>query len=377
MSDKNKQQTGNESEKNRTSRRTVLKAISAGSIFAGGNGVVSAAAADLEKVEVVLAEYKGEAQEVVEVPQEWRDNHLDCQSAFEKLEESFAHKKWVKVISRRNTDEEIEGMRKLDITIEVTDVATAESQIPDQIDGIDISIEEWTRPGPDDCDYSVFCVTGGTSLVTEKDDGSSSCCTSTCPIEVNGEEKLMSAAHCFTEYSTFEDEFCDVYLSGFIVEQGACDLASDFGHVDDVDLTRDIVSLEESSTSNHDGMDNTIEGETDRDITGHITESGVDILMSNDTIVYQRGRTTCTTSGEITSHDSADRCGDNFDRIVYSSNTTGGDSGGPHYHAPGGTGSDSLYILGPHRGGDSMGAAAHDINDELGWEFGINPTCSR
>ena len=216
-------------------------------------------------------------------------------------------------------------------------------------------------------------------MVVERDDSSSTCCTSTCPIEVNGEDKLMAAAHCFTQYSTTEDEFCNVNLNGHEVEQGACDLASHFGWVDDFDLTRDVVSIPESSASGHDGMDNTIEGETNREIAGHATKTQTEILMSNGTTVHQRGHASCTTTGVILSHDDfVQRCGESFYRIRYSTNVTGGDSGGPHYYRPGG--SDNLHILGPHRGrisGDAVGAAAYDINNELGWEFGINPTCSR
>lgn len=98
--------------------------------------------------------------------------------------------------------------------------------------------------------------------------------------------------------------------------------------------------------------------------------------MSNETTVYHRGKTNCTSSGKIVGHGNDQRCGKQFNQIEFNVDLGDGDSGGPNYHAPGG--SDSLQLLAPHRGGTPAdGAAAYEINAIHGWEFGITPQCSR
>ena len=126
-------------------RRNYLRFL--GGTVAGISLIPGLGAAESEElVEVVLAEYKGEPQEVGKVPQEWRDHALESRSVSEELRGDFGHNEWLKVISRRPSDKTIGDMRELDITVEVTDLGTAGKQIPDQIGDISIKIEDWVGP---------------------------------------------------------------------------------------------------------------------------------------------------------------------------------------------------------------------------------------
>lgn len=363
---------------NQTSRRSILKAISAGSIFVGASGLVSAGS-DEEYVEVTIAEYKGEPQETEEVPESWLNHNQESWVVADNLAEDYLQKGWCKEITRRPSNNRTGGMQEIEIAVKATDRRKARNQMPNRKRGFNIKIEEWEGPGQDECDFNVSCVAGGSTMRLRRiEDQSLRCLAATCPIEVGNQKHLLHCAHGFTTHGSFTASFCDINPFNQYVGQGSCSSDRYFGEVRNVDLARDVVTIRQNPNSTLQGMANTIEGELDRNIRGHITQVGVDILMSNNRIVYQRGRSTCTTNGLITAHGNRQRCGETFREIRFSTGTSGGDSGGPHYHAPGG--SDSLNILAPHRGrrGDwADGAAAYQMNAIHGWEFGITPQCSR
>jgi len=120
------------------------------------------------------------------------------------------------------------------------------------------------------------------------------------------------------------------------------------------------------------GLANTIRGATGN-LVGHVTEAGLDSLISSNETCYKRGRATCFESGRMTERGiSRTVCG--FTARHYTSSTmdrAGGDSGGPTFRY---NSEDNQEAISIHRGrhsDGSLGYACYRIADIHNYQFGL------
>lgn len=359
---------------NHVSRRATLQAIG-GFGTLGATGVLSSFSAT---VEIPIVEHGDETLATTTVPSLWHEQVQAVQNLRNRLHDRHTDASWYDYVSQSAADNGIEGLLEHQITVYATAPSEAQSQLPEEIEGITIEVEESRQRVADDhVDSSGNgetsqhdCVPGGSYL---HDNSSGSSWTATCIAERNGEYFLMTAAHPFGG--------CDDSLSGEDTYQGGSD-SEMVGETYTYNGDYDVALVDQTGDIN--GIDNSIVGESDP-VVGHVSESYCDLLISNGDTVHNAGVSTGTTQGvleEKVRTESLFCQRATVDFLKTSTNTGGGDSGAPHYWVNDENG--YIAMLGPHthhtmNSGThhrSFVPAAYAISDELNWNVGApHSTC--
>lgn len=365
------------------SRRRFLSHTGLAGASALGLAAVDARATTVDDtVEIVVVEHLGEALVTKEVPQGWYQAVQRSRTVRDVLVDRYQNEAWLGSIGRSAGSASIGGMAVPTITAYARDVATAERKLPSQIDGVTIDIAEHEdpvlnheTPGEqshcshlDWCNNNNYsCVPGGAYVVPQLNDGSKSCHSGTCIVTHNGAHRYMTCAHGFLDS-------CSDDISGNRLEQGSS--KQYVGTVTAYSAAQDWAVVSEAWNSQIGGFNNTIIGRSQR-VRGHVTQDGVDTLVSNSQTIYKYGARTCRTSGVVDEERQYTYCNWSEPFVLSTNNVEGGDSGSPHYifYEDGGTW--YLAIVGLLHGSTSTHAwcpAAYKISGDHGIGFGASTT---
>ena len=377
-------------------RRQMLGTIS-GSLIAGSTfSTVSGFEGITERIPMTI--HNGEVLEWKEVPREWNRHRKRSRLAVEKVKRKHAANEWVQSITRTSTDESIGQLQKFELIIRTENQEKANNEIPDQYHGIPIRFDQPKKFDADTGQDSSStqsscwwegddCVPGGSHIKPEKEDTTTNC-TSTSLVEIDGDPYMMSAAHCFTDINCRFEPYPNIFG-----HEMSLHTEDRIGDVEYYSMYQDWAVAPLANDAEVDGLDNSIEDES-RQVIGSTSQSGVDALVASSETVYKRGIATCIQSGEVEAVDSWNYC-DTFpysDFVILSAERAVGDSGGPYYRYFTFNNQPYISILGLHYGrADARtvtnypddwagGTAAYEIVDsmsDVGLSFGsLNNYCS-
>lgn len=351
-------------------RRRALK-IMGTSAGLSSIGIVTAGSSSDDTVQITIIETNDSHSENVtkEVPEDWYQFILRSREVASKLGSDLQSKKWFDGLTRASSSKEVAGKKVPRIEIESTNVGRAETSndVPESKDDVDIEVVESSdaQPYADICNGQEYdCIPGGSIIRTEKDDGTDiTRCSNTCQIQYNGEDHLMTAAHCFNA--------CDEDPIGYHLKHGE----EVVGEVVEYDAILDFAVVQPYSGVS---ISDSIISE-DYSIIGHYTKDGIEDLRDNGETVSHYGSTTCKTQGEVDgiSENWYASCGsDEFPRLT--THTDPGDSGGPHYKVSSTLDLvQGIGIICPLWGGSdihSWGGAGYRIAEDYDITFG-GSTC--
>lgn len=349
-------------------RRAVLKTIGTGAGFSA-IGVVNAGGSSDDTVEITTVETNSRYSQNVtkEVPSDWYHHVQRSRKAGQNLQRNLSKKSWFEGITRVQSSEKIAGKRVSQINVEASNPGEAKrsGNVPDKENGVAVNIVESSEPEPQACNTQSYdCVPGGAQVRTENTSGSYFYCSATCEVMYNGEDHIMTSAHCF-------HDSCSDDITGQKLKQGS----EVIGEVVEYDMGLDFAVIEPYSGVS---LDDSVIGE-DPSIIGHVTKDGIEDLQSSGETVYRYGRTTCRESGQV---DGITPCfAGSCNGCVEAPKTThyaeDGDSGGPHYQMVDDLLVTGIGIIGPHWGASdthSWAPAAYMIANEYDIQFG-GSTC--
>lgn len=119
---------------------------------------------------------KGEAIATKEVPTQWYNRVKKTRREQESLYNRYSDKPWLVSVNRKCGKEMIEGKPAHVLEVGVTDKSNISVEIPTEVNGIEVSVQEQTPPEPQSCDDACDCNTytyyeGGGMGDTEEQDG--------------------------------------------------------------------------------------------------------------------------------------------------------------------------------------------------------------
>lgn len=315
-----------------------------------------------EGVRLATVKHRGEVLEWKTVPKQWHQHETRVDTVAANLRQRYRTTEAVESVGLTSTDRTVAGRSVTCPVIYIDNSADAPS-VPSEVNGISIERRRMPNPQPDACynkDYDT--VPGGAKL---EDYNDASVFSATCPVtNSDGNERLMTCAHAF--------DWCDTDVVGDRLDQDG----QFVGLVENGSIRQDWATIPLDGNAEVSGFDPDL-AETDREVSGYVTRDGLKDLMSNDTTVYHRGKTTCETSGQVTDIEVPNKnCGGTAKEsssdyyVKTSAPTEGGDSGGPHYKKFNFNYDTKAAIIAPHYGGESIGCAAYRIHNVHGINFG-------
>jgi hypothetical protein len=362
--------------KNHASRRDTLKAAGAFSFL--GVGAFLTKSEDTVEIPIVVRD--GEALDTTRVPRNWHEHILNVRRVRSNLHNSYNDQSWYDYVAQAAADTQIKELYKHQIKVYVSDLSAARDALPDQIEGIPVSVEKSREKHIDDhlsstCDEETStynCVPGGAYLRNNAS-GSHTCWTSTCIVESSGSYYLITSAHPYGD--------CGDNIANESTYNGK-NSPNKIGEVHSYNHDYDVAIVDQSGSIN--GIDNTIVGESDN-VLGAVSESYCDTLISNFDPIHHMGISTGKTSGYLDEkvQATAPHCNrTSVDFLKPSTDAGAGDSGGPHYWIN--SEYNYIAILGPHSYHTMMSGnhfrsfcpAGYAIEDSLNWNFGAtSSTC--
>lgn len=150
MTSSNNSGSTNKSE-NRTSRRTVLKTIGAGAIFAGGTGIVSG---DDNKIEITVA-YTKEGRMTRLVSKSWWEDCQHVERVRDTVADTYLNGGGIDSIGVTGSENQIDGHTQMQIRVtydkDEVDQEEVTDRIPDSKEGVNIVSEGINGGGPTSC----------------------------------------------------------------------------------------------------------------------------------------------------------------------------------------------------------------------------------
>lgn len=328
-----------------------------------------------ETTKIVTDRARGEPLRTKEVPTKWVEFERKVTKVREQISRDYSYHRQtfesqedreqtpvVYSIGIGNSDERIGDRFKSNVRLRVDPDGPGLS-LPSHIDGVPVEVvEEENTSSPDSCNTDQYTpVPGGVKCKNPRTGGIA---TTTTKVWKNGSPGLLNCAHIFDQdaYS------CDGDLTGLDLEQSG----NKMGEVPSkyhYDHREDWAILDKSGNQTN-GYALRIENAAD-EVVGYKTDSGMRDMKSNGEAVYQMGKTTCSTSGEITGvyvehSGGSGSCFYTNYAVETNTDTENGDSGGPHYdrwfeHA---TNEYKASIICPHWGStdtNTWGTAAEHL----------------
>lgn len=348
-------------------RRDVLKK-SGGAIAALSMVPASVEASSDDTTIIVTDEYKGDPLAKEEVPTEWYQQVKNARTHQDALSSQYSDESWLVSVTRKPSDDRIGDLNAFKLEIGVTSSQEAPNFLPEQIDGIPIEVVE-EEPPTQECSTTCSCVKGGTTVDTEGPNGlhaHSGCAT----IEHPNYSDLcyLTCAHgmgdCGDNISSNEIRACKDSNSELI------------GYVDEWGWDLDWAFAEEATLASISGLDNGIISAS-YDVSGHVTENGIDQMIADSSTAEKFGMKTCNTSGVLDGVANWEYCSaGQEDWVKNTANSDGGDSGGVHFRER-----DSYNIttvIGVHHGSTSnhsWSGAAYRLNNKHSIEFTNSSSC--
>lgn len=313
----------------------------------------------------------GSVLEEKSVPQKWLNHEENAKNKHRRLKRKLDKNPIVHNVSLGTRDKEIRGKRISELIVYSESPSDLKNKIGTSIGGIQISHREYTGPVQldsctNECGRDEYDPVPGGVLLHRA--------SAACRVKnQNGDERLLTAAHVVLTDGG-PDGDCNEWIDP--VTQGEADQV--VGKVDEVSPDEDWATVYNHSSSDLDyGYSSEIfeQGSYNRDVEGHVTESGVYDLKSSGKEIRHSGTKSCETSGPLVEmyNSGGLRCtsinGHNY--IKADLCTEGGDSGGVYY--------DTRYssilgdyhaVIAVHHGGESKGYAAYDIHQSAGYTFG-------
>lgn len=340
------------------SRRSVLRATSSLGALSLGTLPVGARGSK-EKIVTLM-----EGDEVAEkrwVSRQWYQHLEHVRRVKNKFAESVLQNPRVRTVGIIPVDKKYGTLRGFGIKVKTDEKASA-TGIPDSVETVPVFTEK-SGPFQDGC-YTGYksILEGGIGCNTEEGYDGTLCCRAT----KGGNTYLLTTRHVFTGNGTFCSDDNTVGKTWF---QGDGDKA---GKVEYAYQNHDAVLLDTSATSR--SVEDTIIDENGT-VVGRVTKDGADYLMSNNSTVHSRGRTSCDTSGQIVGGDQIIQCYDDYIGNVIESSTTfdDGDSGGPVYYQKSNGDVYIVHIATHYNGsppGNAHGSAAFAMHNKRNISFG-------
>jgi hypothetical protein len=359
-------------------RRSALKSLGAAG---AGVSLFSGTVSSQEKTKTIVVARAGDRPvRTKDVPADWYREKENASEAVSELKSKLLSDnqdccgeivkekgEGVFGIGVRRSDGKIGGRYGFKIRVQVK-----KDQLPpilkDHINEIPVEVEQTKNTlEPQDCNEDTYTpVPGGVSMSA---DGGATVTSKAW--DMYGNPGALVCAHVFNQNFT-----CDNNLAGESATQGGNKMGevpseNHFSHDDDF-------AFLDKTGNETSGYKDAIEGVVD-DVRGYKTKDGLYDLQSIGETVYQFGRTTCETSGQITGVENHGRSGTGWcyatnQEVQTDISTDSGDSGGPLYTKYFDKG-DYEYrgeIIAPLYGADSegaRGAAAYHIYDSYGIRF--------
>lgn len=310
-------------------RRKVLKGIGvggglgalAGRGLADGSLVVGSTGEATVEVPHILN--GDEVLQWREVPRSWYEHIEHNKRVTRQVQDDYLDASGVRSIGAVRWDREFGGKNGLQVEVEV-DPAEFDGGIPETIDGIPVTIEEFSGERRlANCDnLGSFNPAPGGVTVGPQSDGKDDRGTSFSEVETSsGTNGLMTAFHVIANS-------CDDDILDDVADQ-AC---VKFGTVIEYDVDADYAVIDPDS--NHSAVGEIREENgTQYDVSGHYSESTICDFASNGTSVRKTGCTTGTHTGEVKKCHTKDAgCPSMEGHGVKAGTQVGiGDSGGPSY----------------------------------------------
>lgn len=340
------------------SRRSLLKATSGSFISVP---LVSRHVRANESSRVIITDkYKNIPIATEEVSGRWYNQIQNARVGVRRLEDEYQGEPWLVSIGQKGGDERINGLRFHKIKLGITSFDDAPDDLPSESNGVSVEVVEEDYPNTE-CITTCSCVKGGSDI----NYGMSNGCTVEEPTWGLG---IITAAHgfgdCGDDIEDSEVTSCPSGDSGKI------------GRVEQYSWSHDFAYAVETSDAEISGLDNEIIS-ANYEVQGHITEDGIDHMISNDEVAHKYGQTTCHTQGIVQDKVSYDNCnnGTSVTYITTGANSDSGDSGSPHYRNRDNYGVTT--VVGVHHGSTSnaWASAAFEINNNFGIEFTNSTSC--
>ncbi|MFC4440094.1 MULTISPECIES: hypothetical protein [Natrialbaceae] len=357
-----------------TNRRDVLKSLSV--TGAALTGISPVAAGSDEFTAIETAHINGGENIFDEVPIDWLNLVKEAQNAIESLTDDYGGADFVDSVFRHSSEESIHGFRTPKIGVSVHDIASDKvDTLPEKVNGYKVHVEPAKELHLDAHNEDSFCEGGESSSDTPQGGsrvvtGHSNRLSALGRVVYGGEECWATSTHGF-EYPSegelwygYDDSDPDMYV-GRVQEY-----LSEDGY-DIAVVSVESYGIDDVSCSIHD---------TTRDVSGYVTEGGIEYMTDYDETAYHYGAKTCHTEGQVEGYRSRNGVRD----VELTTDAAGGDSGGPHYRRVRTSTSpyQAAVIIGIHKWHSeicdsftcyherSYAPAAHDIQDNLDLQFG-------
>jgi hypothetical protein len=340
------------------SRRSLLKATSG--TFVSVPFVSRQVRANESSIVITTDEYRNVSIATEEVPNKWYKQIQDARVGVRRLNIEYQDEDWLVSIGQKGSDERINGLRFHKIKMGITSFDEAPDSLPSESNGVSVEVVEEGPPTPE-CVTTCSCVKGGSNI----NHGLSNGCTVDEPDNGLG---IITAAHGFGD--------CGDDIEDLEVNSCPNDNSDKIGTVEEYSWSYDFAYAEETSDAGISGLDNEILA-ANYEVQGHVTEDGIDHMISNDEVAHKYGQTTCHTQGIVQNKVSYDLC-DNGTSVTYVTTSAGsdsGDSGCPHFRDRDNYGITT--VVGIHHGhtSDAWASAAYEINNNFEIEFTNNKSC--
>lgn len=360
-----------------TARRKFLKSTL--SVTGIGISAQVTAAANLRR-QTIVSVAKGRKPVIKkEVPEKWYNEIRRTR----KLRERFLKRedKNPNIVGMMigNRDKAVGELNRPKLTAVVRDVSKASNRVANNIEGIPVDLKEYT-PSQLHCDdsrinhnYEFYDPYPGGTLIESKNGIATSCCAVR---NSDGLEGILTAAHV-----VMDDDTCNNPNGNRVAQE--CDLLDGatsedkLGEVIEYRTATDMAVVEKTPDNDISDITNDImDGEGE--ISGRLTEDGVqEAMSSNEDVVrvgINSGRNTGTIDNMYYSERWAD-CGyfDDGDWIQYSNSLDGGDgdSGGPYFvERYNDLIGRYIAVVGMHAQAGPEGPSAYSIYQNYGWAFG-------
>jgi hypothetical protein len=201
-----------------------------------------------------------------------------------------------------------------------------------------------------------------------------------CRVYLDGNKRLMTCRHLFNDDNCNPDD-----ADGGTVVDDTCGSVEDSGDLVSIGKVTNAykkydIALVDTSYTSHSLVDD-MAGESDGGIAGRVTGDGLQYMMSNESTVHKRGRTTCHKYGYIKSVDNTHNCvGRSYGElglVISTPSQKQGDSGGPVYYKEVRQNEPDLlylaHVANREHNGTAYGVSANRINKDEGITYGGNP----
>lgn len=353
-------------------RRDVLKSIGGGVGVSAGVGITTTSVVgepSPEEVEIVTVRSGEKIKETATVSRRWWEHVQTSRRVRKELGERYKTVDEVKSLSRApSKDDRIHDRWRTHVRVYVEDIDSVDTQIPDVVNGIDIRTLQYNEGELHSCNQTTENpLPGGIQGAGNSSScgtGATWCCRLRDP---DTDEKYM--LHCAHAFDACDDTQYD-----------AKNRCNKVGELLMYSGSRDAAITEQTSYMDIDGYSDLIKGENHGRIKGHLSENGIENLLSQGSDgekVYKMGMTTCKTEGYVKDMNRCNslNCGSDICEYVGITNASdSGDSGGPYYQKKWDPTTKKPYIamVGTHSralGDGAQGIASYEIYNWTGLHF--------